>query len=57
MDIVITWCEIDRGFRMRLEEKGSTLLEDNTVYPTKAELMSASYEVVKSYFKIKGELK
>lgn len=57
MDIVITWCEIDRGFRMRLKEKDVTLLEDDKVYATKAELMLDSGRLVESYFKMKEELK
>lgn len=57
MYIEITWCEIDRGFRMKLKEKDVTLLEDDKLYTTKAELMLDAGRLVESYFKMKGELK
>lgn len=57
MYIEITWCEIDRRFRMRLKEDGVTLLEYDKLYTTKAELMLDAGRLVESYFKMKGELK
>lgn len=57
MCIEITWCEIDRGFRMRLKEKGITLLECDKLYTTKMDLMLDSGKLVESYFKMKGRLK
>lgn len=56
MYIEITWCEIDRGFRMRLKEKekGITLLEWDRLYTTKEELMVDTGRLVESYFEIKG---
>ena len=35
MYIEVTWCEIDRGFRMRLKESVITLLEWDRLYKTK----------------------
>lgn len=59
MYIEITWCEIDRGFRMRLKEKekGITLLGWDSLYTTKEELMVDTGLLVESYLKMKEELK
>ena len=57
MYIEITWCEIDRRFRMRLKERGITLLEGDKLYTTKADLMLDAGLLIESYFKMKGELK
>lgn len=56
MYIEITWCEIDRGFRMRLKEKekGITLLGWARLYTTKEELMVDTGRLVESYFEMKG---
>ena len=57
MYIEVTWCEIDRGFRMRLKESVITLLEWDRLYKTKEELMLDTGRLVESYFKMKEGLK
>lgn len=57
MYIEITWCEIDRGFLMRLKECAIILLEWDKLYTTKADLMLDAGRLIESYFKMKGELK
>lgn len=57
MYIEITWCEIDRGFRMRLKGDGVTLLEYDKLYTTKVNLVLDAGRLVESYFEMKGELK
>lgn len=57
MYIEITRCEIDRRSRMRLKERGITLLEWDRLYTTKADLMLDTGRLVESYLKMKEELK
>lgn len=54
MYIEITWCEIDRGFRMRLKECGIILSEWDKLYITKEDLMLDAGRLIESYFKMNG---